>query len=201
MGATELTKRASSSGGNGGGAARRAAKAGERAMTADRRRRGPDDGRADFRGGWGWRAAGVGAGTISVLRGQIFGLKPAVSWRGAGDRHLHSPRIRDQERPCPLLLFCHTDRGATYQPICALPMPTCQDIHFFNRLIVTPLPPWPYSSLAVAVAYGGGLGGRALAFPGTRSGINLLMPKQPKRVGAIDLKTTWHLCVARMALA
>ena len=41
-------------------------------------------------------------------------------------------------------------------------MPTCQDIHFFNRLIVTPLlPPRRYSSLAVAVAYCGGLGGRA----------------------------------------
>ena len=76
-GATELTKRASSSGGNGGGRGR--ARAGERAMTADRRRRGPDDGRADFRGGGGWRAAGAGAGTSSVLCGQIFGLKPAVS--------------------------------------------------------------------------------------------------------------------------
>ena len=65
--------------------------------------------------------------------------------------------------------------AATSQSICALPMPTCQDIHFFNRLIVTPLlPPRRYSSLAVAVAYCGGLGGRAWAFPGTRSRINLL---------------------------
>ena len=39
--------------------------------------------------------------------------------------------------------------AATSQSICALPMPTCQDIHFFNRLIVTPLlPPRRYSSLA-----------------------------------------------------
>ena len=39
--------------------------------------------------------------------------------------------------------------AATSQSICALPMPTCQDIHFFNRLIVAPLlPPRRYSSMA-----------------------------------------------------
>ena len=93
------------------------------------------------------------------------------------------PRSRDQarrsthllsDRPRPRL----TNRSALCQ--CQLArylyfaLLTCQDIHFFNRLIVTPLPPWRYSSLAVAGAYGDGLVGRDWAFPGTRSRINLL---------------------------